>query len=62
MITKCYIVDICSDNEAMFDELNDAGFDYSCNTHWRFIDQMELYVDVYPSEVKTLENIMRWYV
>lgn len=62
MMTKCYIVEMNSSNETMFDALNDYGFDYHCDEHWPAPGYMEIYIDYYPTEIQNLEEIMKWYV
>ena len=62
MTTQCYIVEINSDNEAMFDALNDYGFDYWTCACWGHVGYMEIYIDCYPQEIQDLEEIMKWYV
>lgn len=62
MMTKCYAVEMSSENEAMFDALNDYGFDYHCEEHWPVPGYIEIYIDVYPNEIRDLEEIMKWYV
>ena len=49
MLTKCYIVEICSDNETMFTYLDDFGFDYWCDACYGRPDCMEIYIDCYPA-------------
>ena len=34
MTTKCYAVEISSENESMFEDLDNYGFDYYCEEHW----------------------------
>ena len=62
MITRCYIVEISTNNEAIFEALNDYGFDYQCEENWPVPGYMEIYIDCYPAEVRDLEEIMKWYV
>jgi len=62
MMTKCYIVEMNSDNESMFEYLNDFGFDYTIEEHWPAPGYMEIYIDYYPHEIQDLESIMQWYV
>ena len=62
MVTKCYIVEMNSNNESMFESLNDFGFDYYCDEHWPAPGYMEIYIDCYSHEIKELESIMQWYV
>ena len=62
MKTACFIVEMNSSNETMFEQLNDYGFDYYCDEHWPAPGYMEIYIDHYPHEIQELENIMKWYV
>lgn len=62
MITKCYIVEMNSSNETMFEQLNDYGFDYYCDEHWPAPGYMEIYIDCFSHEIPELEKIMKWYV
>lgn len=62
MMTRCYAVEIGSENETMFEQLDDYGFDYYCEEHFPVQGFMEIYIDCYPHEIQDLENIMKWYV
>jgi len=62
MTTRCYIVEMNSTNESMFEFLNDYGFDYYCEEHWPAPGYMEVYVNCCPRAIQDLENIMKWYV
>ena len=62
MKTTCFIVEINSSNEIMFEQLNDYGFDYYCDEHWPVPGYMESYIDYYPHEIRELEEIMKWYL
>jgi len=62
MLTKCYIVEICSDNETMFEQLDEYGFDYWSDVCCSYSNCIEIYIDCYPHEVTNLESIMKWYV
>ena len=62
MKTVCFIVEMNSSNETMFEQLDDYGFDYYCDEHGSVPGYMEIYIDYYPHEIKELENIMKWYV
>ena len=62
MTAQCYIVEMNSGNEAMFDALKDYGFDYTVEEHWPAPGYMEIHIDCYPHEIRDLENIMKWYV
>lgn len=61
MFTKCYIVEINSSIETMYEDLGEAGFDYST----RMIDDnhMEIYFEVLNTyEIREIMEIMKWYV
>lgn len=61
MFTKCYIVEINSSIETMYEDLSEAGFDYST----RMIDDnhMEIYFEVLNTrEIQEIMEIMKWYV
>lgn len=62
MKTTCFIVEMNSSNETMFEQLDDYGFDYYCDEHWPAPGYMEIYIGYYPHEIQELENIMKWYV
>lgn len=62
MITKCYIIEINSNNKSMFEQLDDYGFDYICESNYPEIGYMEVSIDCYPHEISDLEDIMKWYV
>lgn len=61
MFDKCYIVEINSSLESMFEDLADAGFDYALkqvdNSHY------EITFELYSiCEAREVMNIMKWYV
>ena len=61
MFTKCYIVEINTSLETMYEDLGDTGFDYST----RMIDDnhMEIYFEVLNArEIQEIMEIMKWYV
>lgn len=61
MFVKCYIVEINSSLETMYEELGDAGFDYS--TCMIDDDHMEIYFEVLSiREIQEIMEIMKWYV
>lgn len=62
MRTMCYIVEISSDNETMFEQLDEYGFDYWCEEHWPAPGYMEIHINYYPMEIRDLKEIMKWYV
>lgn len=61
MYTKCYLIEINSSNESMFEDLNDAGFDYATE---KFDDtHFEISFEVWSvREIQEIMHIMRWYV
>ena len=62
MTTMCYIVDVTTNIERMFEELNEYGFDYYCEKDFLSMGCMEIYIYCYPDEICDLEEIMKWYV
>lgn len=62
MTKKCYIIEISTVNETMFEQLNEYGFDYECEQHWPAPGYMEITIECYPHEIPDLEEIMKWYV
>lgn len=61
MYTKCYLVEINSSLESMFEELNDAGFDYTVK---HFDDNhFEIYFEEWNTRnIQDIIEIMKWYV
>lgn len=62
MTTKCYIVEVTTNIENLFNDLNEYGFDYYCEEDNPTAGYMEIYIDCYSDEVRDLEEIMKWYV
>lgn len=62
MERKCYIVEMNSALEGLFEQLNDYGFDYECDEHWPAPGYIEITVDCYPHEFPDLEDIFAPYV
>ena len=62
MIKKCYVVEISTDLEALFEQLNDYGFDYFWDDFSPVPGFIEIYVDCYSHEIRDLENIFAPYV
>lgn len=62
MRTSCYIIEYSTENEAMFEQLDEYGFNYHCEEHWSAPGYMEIYIDCYEHEIRDLEEIMKWYV
>ena len=62
MRRNCYVVEMNSALDGLFERLNDYGFDYHCEEHWPAPGYMEIYIDCYPHEIADLEEIMKWYV
>lgn len=61
MFTKCYIVEVNTSLETMYEDLGDAGFDYS--THMIDDNHMEIYFEVLNTrEIQEIMEIMKWYV
>lgn len=61
MFTKCYVVEVNTSLETMFEDLGEAGFDYST----RMLDDnyMEIYFEVLNTyEIREIMEIMKWYV
>lgn len=61
MFTKCYIVEVNTSLETIFEDLSEAGFDYSK----RMVDDnhMEIYFEVLNiREIQEIMEIMKWYV
>lgn len=61
MFVKCYIVEINSSLETMYEELGDAGFDYST----RMLDEnhMEITFEMLNTrDIQEVMEIMKWYV
>lgn len=58
-MTKCYIVEIDSCMETLFEELQDAGFAYHC----RSANDAHMEVTIEQvTDAAALEEIMKWYV
>lgn len=62
MRSKCYIVEMNSALESLFEQLDDYGFDYECEEHWPAPGYMEICVWGYPYEIRELEIIFAPYV
>lgn len=62
MKRMCYIVEMNSALEGLFELLDDYGFDYECDEHWPAPAYMEIHVDCYPREIRELEEIFAPYV
>ena len=60
MKRNCYIVEMNSALEGLFEKLNDYGFDYECEG--LVPNYVEICVDCYPSEIQELESIFAPYV
>jgi hypothetical protein len=61
MRRKCYVVEMNSALDGLFEHLNDYGFDYECRALAE-PGYMEIYVLYYPHEIQDLENIFAPYV
>ena len=62
MRRNCYVVEMNSALEGLFEQLDDYGFDYECEEHWPAPGYMEIYVWYYPHEIRDLEDIFAPYV
>lgn len=62
MKTNCYIVEMNSALEGLFEQLDDYGFDYFWDDFSPAPGFIEIYVDYYPHEIRDLENIFAPYV
>lgn len=62
MKNVCYIVEVTTALESLFDALNDYGFDYFCDEDVISPGMVEIFVQCYPHEVATIENIFAPYV
>jgi len=61
MFVKCYIVEINSSLETMYEELGDAGFDYS--TSMMDDNHMEITFEMLNTrDIQEVMEIMKWYV
>ena len=62
MVTKCYIVEISIENDFMFEQLDNYHFNYSTFARCWCPGYMEIYIECPVSQIRYLENIMKWYV
>lgn len=62
MKNVCYIVEVTTALESLFDALDDYGFDYFCDEGVISPGTVEIFVQCYPHEVATVENIFAPYV
>ena len=60
MKRMCYVVEMNSALEGLFELLDDYGFDYDCEG--LVPDYVEIFVYCYPHEIRELENIFAPYV
>lgn len=60
MCVKCYLVEINTDNESMFDFLRDFGFIYHVHPFDDFYYEIE--VIAHEKDLRDLEAVMQWYV
>lgn len=61
MINKCYIIELNSSNETMFDELFDADF-HEYSYHCIDDNHFEITFFIEEERAKELEEILKWYV
>ena len=62
MKKNCYVVEMNSALEGLFEQLDDYGFDYFWDDFSPAPGFIEIYVDYYPHEIRDLENIFAPYV
>lgn len=62
MNRKCYIVEMNSSLDGLFEQLDDYGFNYECDEHWPAPGYIEISVWFHPYEAHDLENILAPYV
>ena len=63
MERKCYVVEVNSALEGLFEALNEYGFDYECDDFWPADGwTIEIIVECYPHEFADLEDIFAPYV
>lgn len=62
MITKCYAVEMSTQLESLFDQLNDYGIDYECDEHWPAPGYIEITLDCVEGELAFIERLFAPYV
>lgn len=62
MIKKCYIVEISTDLESLFEFLNDYGIDYECDILCGVPGYMEITLDCVEGELVFIERKFAPYV
>lgn len=62
MIKKCYIVEISTNLEPLFEFLNDYGIDYECDTLCGVPGYMEITLDCVEGELVFIERKFAPYV
>lgn len=62
MNRNCYVVEMYSALDGLFEQLDNYGFDYECKVDLPVLDYMEIYVWYYPDEIWDLQNIFAPYV
>lgn len=62
MIKKCYVVELSSDLESLFDFLNDYGIDYECDFLCGVPGYMEITLDCVEGELVFIERQFAPYV
>lgn len=62
MTTKCYFVELNSSLDALFEQLDDGGYDYECDKDCTPDGFIALYIYCYSCDLRAIEDIMQWYV
>ena len=62
MKKACYIVEMNSALEGLFEQLDGYGFDYECEEYWLASNCIEVSVYYYPHEIRDLQKIFAPYV
>ena len=63
MIKKCYVVEISTDLEALFEQLDDYGIDYECEEYKPAPDEcLEIIFDCVEGELVFIERMFAPYV
>ena len=63
MIKKCYVVEISTNLESLFEQLNDYGIDYECEEYLPAPnDYLEVLLDCVEGELAFIERMFAPYV
>lgn len=62
MFAMCYVIEMNSATEDLFNALDDYGFDYWCDDSDVASGMIEIIVDYYPHEISVLDDIFAPYV